>query len=143
MTGVQTCALPICHADEPTGDPLQRAEAHKRRRRPRRKQGRPLGREHGPRHMELDLGWVIAAGKNPLDYFNKYPGRFPLWHLKDMDVVKKHSVEFGKGSLNIKQMFHNAKKSGMKYFFIEQEEYTNNPFESMQMNMDYLKKLKL
>ena len=52
-------------------------------------------------HMEMDLGWVIAAGKNPLDYFAKYPGRFPLWHLKDMNIAEKKSVEFGKGSVDI------------------------------------------
>ncbi len=94
-------------------------------------------------HMELDLGWVMAAGKDPVAYFNRYPGRFPLWHLKDMDMIKKHSVEFGKGGLSVKNMFNNAKKSGMKYFFIEQEEYASTPFESMEINMNYLKRLRL
>jgi sugar phosphate isomerase/epimerase len=92
--------------------------------------------------MELDLGWVIVAGKNPLDYFKQYPGRFPLWHLKDMDMTKKQSTEFGKGGLDIKAMLKNEKQSGMKYFFVEQEEYATNPLESMQQNMAYLKKLK-
>jgi sugar phosphate isomerase/epimerase len=92
--------------------------------------------------MELDLGWVVATGSNPLDYFAKYPGRFPLWHLKDMDLAKKQSTEFGKGGLDIKKILDNGKLSGMKYFFIEQEEYTSTPMESMQYNMDYLKKLK-
>ena len=59
-----------------------------------------------------------------------------------MDLVKKHSTEFGKGGLNIQQMFDNAKQSGMEYFFIEQEEYTSTALESMQQNMAYLKKLK-
>jgi sugar phosphate isomerase/epimerase len=94
-------------------------------------------------HMELDLGWVMAAGKDPVAYFNRYPGRFSLWHLKDMDMIKKHSVEFGKGGLSVKNMFNNAKKSGMKYFFIEQEEYASTPFESMEINMNYLKRLRL
>jgi sugar phosphate isomerase/epimerase len=93
-------------------------------------------------HMELDLGWVIIPGKDPLAYFDKYPGRFPLWHLKDMDMTKKHSTEFGKGGLDIQKMFNNAKKAGLKYYFIEQEEYTNTPLESMQQNMTYLKKIK-
>lgn len=93
-------------------------------------------------HMELDLGWVVAAGKNPLDYFNKFPGRFPLWHLKDMDLEKKHSTEFGKGGLDIKLMLKNSGKSGMKYFFVEQEEYASTPLESMRHNMSYLAKLK-
>jgi sugar phosphate isomerase/epimerase len=93
-------------------------------------------------HMELDLGWVMVGGKNPLDYFNKYPGRFPLWHLKDMDLVKKHSLEFGKGGLDIVQMLKHSKQSGMKYFFVEQEEYASGPYESMKENMDYLAKLR-
>lgn len=92
--------------------------------------------------MELDLGWVIVPGKDPLDYFAKYPGRFLLWHLKDMDIAKKHSTEFGRGGLDIKKMFDHSNQSGLKYFFIEQEEYTSSPFESMKYNMDYLKKMK-
>ena len=92
-------------------------------------------------HMELDLGWVIVAGKNPLDYFNNFPGRFPLWHLKDMNVKEKHSVEFGKGQLAIKEMLANKQKSGLQYIFIEQEEYASTPMESIQYNMDYLKKI--
>lgn len=94
-------------------------------------------------HMELDLGWVIVGGKNPLDYFKNHSGRFPLWHLKDMNMTKKESTEFGKGKLDIAQMLKHGKESGMKYFFIEQEEYTSTPFESMKENMDYLAKLKL
>jgi sugar phosphate isomerase/epimerase len=93
-------------------------------------------------NMELDLGWVVASGNDPLAYFKKYPKRFPLWHLKDMDLVKKHSTEFGKGGLNIQQMFDNSKQSGMKYFFIEQEEYNYTPIESMKINMEYLKSIK-
>jgi sugar phosphate isomerase/epimerase len=94
-------------------------------------------------HMELDLGWVIVGGKDPLDYFSKYPGRFPLWHLKDMDLEKKHSVEFGKGQLDISAMLNNREQSGMKFMFVEQEEYASTPMESMKYNMDYLSKLKL
>lgn len=93
--------------------------------------------------MELDLGWVIATGNDPLKYFNKYPGRFPLWHLKDMDKVKKESTEFGKGMVNIAEMFRNESKSGMKHFFVEQEEYTSTPMESLRYNYDYLKKMNL
>ncbi len=92
--------------------------------------------------MELDLGWVIASGNDPVAYFEKYPGRFPLWHLKDMDLTKKVSTEFGKGKISISGMLENAKKSGMKYFFVEQEEYSSTPFESIQYNYDYLMKLK-
>lgn len=92
-------------------------------------------------HMELDLGWVIVGGKNPIDYFKMYPGRFPLWHLKDMDLAKKHSVEFGKGQLDIMTMLKNSEQSGLQYIFVEQEEYASTPMESMKYNMDYLNKL--
>jgi len=93
-------------------------------------------------HMELDLGWVIAAGKNPLDYFNQFPGRFPLWHLKDMNLAEKKSTEFGKGKLDIQGMLKNYKKSGLKYFFIEQEEYGKSAFDSLEYDINYYKKLK-
>jgi len=92
-------------------------------------------------HMELDLGWVIVANKDPLDYFKKYPGRFPLWHLKDMDMDKKESTEFGKGGLDIKTMLDHSESSGVKHIFIEQEEYTHTPFASMKHNMKFLKNL--
>lgn len=92
-------------------------------------------------HMELDLGWVIVGGKDPIDYFTRYEGRFPLWHLKDMDMVKKESTEFGKGGLDIVKMLANKEKSGLKYIFIEQEEYAVGPLESMKHNMDFMSKL--
>ena len=90
-------------------------------------------------YMELDLGWVVVAGKNPLDYFEKYSGRFPLWHLKDMDMNKKESTEFGKGGLDIALMLQNKALSGVEHIYIEQEEYASTPAESMQYNMNYLK----
>ncbi len=94
-------------------------------------------------HMELDLGWVVASGIDPIDYFNKYKGRFPLWHLKDMDTKKKHSTEFGKGGLDIARMLQHQNDSGLKYFFIEQEEYAKTPLESIKYNMDYLERVKI
>ncbi len=91
--------------------------------------------------MELDLGWVVVTGNDPLAYFEKYPNRFPLWHLKDMDAQKKQSTEFGKGVMDIKGMMQNAKKSGMKHFFVEQEEYTSTAFESIEYDYKYFREL--
>ena len=88
--------------------------------------------------MELDLGWAVVAGKDPLDYFNRYEGRFPLWHLKDMNMEEKVSTEFGKGGLDVPLMLKNSEKSGVKHIFIEQEEYATTPLESMRHNMEYL-----
>lgn len=92
-------------------------------------------------HMELDLGWVVVAGMDPISYFKKYPGRFPLWHLKDMDMTKKESTEFGKGGLDIEKMLSNKELSGATHIYIEQEEYHSTPVESMQHNMNYLKSI--
>jgi sugar phosphate isomerase/epimerase len=94
-------------------------------------------------HMELDLGWVIVGGGDPLDYFKRYEGRFPLWHLKDMDMQKKQSTEFGKGGLQIEKILQQRKQAGVKYIFVEQEEYTTDPWESMKQNMKYLSEVKL
>ena len=93
--------------------------------------------------MEMDLGWVVAAGHDPFHYFSVYPGRFPLWHLKDMDKVRKQSTEFGQGQVNIKGLLEHAKQSGMKYFFLEQEEYAHSAFESIRIDYTYLSKLDL
>ena len=92
-------------------------------------------------HMELDLGWVLVSGKDPLDYFSRFPGRFPLWHLKDMDMQEKQSTEFGKGGLDIPAMMEHQQESGVKHIFIEQEEYANSPLESMRMNMAFMQAL--
>jgi sugar phosphate isomerase/epimerase len=91
--------------------------------------------------MELDLGWVVASGNDPLIYFEKYPGRFPLWHLKDMDTTKMQSTELGKGKVKVAELLKNAKKSGAKYIFVEQEEYASTALESMKFDFDYLQKL--
>jgi sugar phosphate isomerase/epimerase len=88
--------------------------------------------------MEMDLGWVVAAGHDPFLYFKQHPGRFPLWHLKDMDKVQKKSVEFGAGKVDIKGLLQHAKQAGMKHFFLEQEEYAHSAFESVRLDYDYL-----
>ncbi|MFT4735446.1 MAG: sugar phosphate isomerase/epimerase [Algoriphagus sp.] len=93
-------------------------------------------------HMELDLGLVIVAGKDPSDYFTRYEERFPLRHLKDMDMTEKQRTKFSKGGLDILKMLQNGDKSGLKHIFVEQEEYTVGPFEAMADNMAYLNNLR-
>jgi sugar phosphate isomerase/epimerase len=91
--------------------------------------------------MEMDLGWLVVTGNDPFKYFAKYPNRFPLWHLKDMDLKKKNSVEFGKGGVDIKHLLKNGDKAGMKYYFVEQEEYTSSALKSLTDDMQYLKNI--
>ena len=91
--------------------------------------------------MEMDLGWIIAAGNDPKFYFDKYPGRFPLWHLKDVNLSTKQSTEFGKGVVDIAKIFSYSKLSGMKHFFVEQEDYATSALEASKYDFDYLAKM--
>lgn len=93
-------------------------------------------------NMEIDLFWAVKAGVNPLNYFEKYPKRFPLWHVKDMDnTEKKEFTEVGNGTIDFKPIFQNASKAGMKHFFVEQDVCKRPPLESIKMSFDYLKKM--
>ena len=58
-----------------------------------------------------------------------------------MNLAKKESTEFGKGGLKISEILKNKEQSGLKYFFVEQEEYVSTPLESMKYNLEYLKKI--
>ncbi|HEX8546532.1 MAG TPA: sugar phosphate isomerase/epimerase [Cytophagaceae bacterium] len=90
--------------------------------------------------FEMDLYWVKKAGKEPQDYFEKYPGRFPLWHVKDMDKTdKQHYTEVGQGTIDFKKIFAESEKAGMKYFYVEQDECANHPLKSAQISYNYLK----
>jgi sugar phosphate isomerase/epimerase len=91
--------------------------------------------------MEMDIYWVVRAGKDPVDYFNQYPGRFPLWHVKDMDKGDEDkNTEIGKGKIDFKALLKHASKAGLKYAFVEQESnYAPNPFGSIKTSASYLK----
>jgi sugar phosphate isomerase/epimerase len=90
--------------------------------------------------FEMDLCWLTAGGQNPLDYFAKYPGRFELWHIKDLSTDKKDAT-LGEGTIDFKPIFAAAKKSGMKYFFVEQDNCkTHTPLESAKVSRDFLLK---
>lgn len=92
--------------------------------------------------IELDLGWVVYAGKDPVELFAKHPGRFISFHVKDMNPnTKEITVELGNGNVDFKRIFANSKKSGVKHFFVEQDRSTMSPLESLKISMAYLKKL--
>ena len=92
--------------------------------------------------FELDLYWVERSGNNPLQLFKEHPGRFSMWHVKDMDKNNKDlNTEIGKGNIDFKSIFAEAKLSGMKHFFIEHEtNYIPNPIESVAESCAYVKK---
>lgn len=93
--------------------------------------------------FEADIYWMAYAGVDTLDYFSKYPGRFSLWHVKDMeDSLEKNFTEVGKGTIPYKKYFAKAiDDSGMNYFFVEQDECKGDPLESIEISHIYLSNL--
>jgi sugar phosphate isomerase/epimerase len=90
--------------------------------------------------MEMDLYWVTKAGQDPLKLIEKHPGRFPLWHLKDMDNTPEHAfTEVGNGVIDFKKIFTKASQSGMQYFFVEQDKCPGSPFDSITKSFNYIK----
>ena len=87
--------------------------------------------------MELDLGWASAAGMDPVEMFKKNPGRYPLWHVKDIVMAQKLPTEIGNGGVDFKRIFAASKESGMQYFFVEQDGATH-PIESITTSYNYL-----
>ena len=90
--------------------------------------------------MELDLAWATKANQDPVALFKTHPGRFPLWHVKDLDKVKKEPAEVGSGIVDFKRIFANSKASGMKYFFVEQDG-APQPIQNVTNSYNYLKKI--
>ncbi|MEE4257740.1 MAG: sugar phosphate isomerase/epimerase [Bacteroidales bacterium] len=89
--------------------------------------------------MEIDLYWITFAGKDPKKYFEKYPGRFHLWHVKDMaGDGSRDMTEVGSGMIDYKELFGMASVSGMKEFFVEQDTIKGNVFESVQASYNYI-----
>lgn len=90
--------------------------------------------------MEMDMAWVVKAGIDPLELFKQQPGRFPLWHIKDIDKELKKPVEVGNGVVDFKKIFTGAKTAGLKYYFVEQD-MAANPFDSIAVSFANLQKL--
>ncbi|HEX2967938.1 MAG TPA: TIM barrel protein [Bacteroidales bacterium] len=82
--------------------------------------------------FQMDLYWTVEGGANPIDYFNKYPGRFELWHIKDEKEIG------ASGKMDFQTIWANAEKSGMKYGIVEVEEYSFDTFTSVQKSLEFL-----
>jgi sugar phosphate isomerase/epimerase len=98
--------------------------------------------------MELDLFWTIKAGQNPVKIFKKYPGRFQLFHMKDMytkqaTIFTTNGVSdfapVGSGLINFKEILAAKKIAGMKYMFVEQDSTKDDkPFDAIQTSITNL-----
>ena len=93
--------------------------------------------------IELDLYWISKAGFDPLAYFEKYPKRFPLVHVKDMDATPKKSfTEVGRGTVDFKKIFAKGGAAGIRHYFIEQDQTPAAPLKSVEISLKYLKELR-
>ena len=90
--------------------------------------------------MELDLAWATKAKQDPVQLFKLHPGRYPLWHVKDLDKTTMMPAEVGSGVVDFPRIFANAKESGMKYFFVEQDG-APTPLQNVTNSYNYLNKL--
>jgi sugar phosphate isomerase/epimerase len=91
--------------------------------------------------VELDLYWAVRANAAPLDFFRQHPGRVALWHVKDMDKTEKKSfTEVGNGVIDFKPIFKAHEESGMKHFFVEQDQCPGSPFDSISQSIGYIRK---
>jgi sugar phosphate isomerase/epimerase len=107
--------------------------------------------------MEMDLCWISVAGKDPVSYFDKYPGRFPMVHVKDYVndpnatssyagatgsvVFKGRLADVGKGTIDFKRIFAESEKGGIKHYFVENDD-AKKPFEDIKISYDYLSALR-
>jgi sugar phosphate isomerase/epimerase len=104
--------------------------------------------------MELDLCWITTAGQDPVKYFDRYPGRFPLVHVKDVKTLPKITTggaqnfgdtvdltEVGSGIIDWKKIFAHSEKAGIKHYIVEHD-HPKQPFESIKISYEYLNKLR-
>jgi sugar phosphate isomerase/epimerase len=92
--------------------------------------------------MQLDLYWMVYGGYQPLEYFKTYPGRFALWHIKDMDKTeKRESTEIGSGIIDFEELFANRDLAGLRNIYVEQESFKIDPFKSIQQSFEYLNQM--
>lgn len=98
--------------------------------------------------FEMDIYWVVTAGADPLAWFEKYPGRWKLCHVKDRRKgaePKDHdaSIDLGIGDIDFKKILKAGKSKGLEYFIVEQERYDNStPLKSAEVDAAYMKKFK-
>jgi sugar phosphate isomerase/epimerase len=98
--------------------------------------------------FEMDMYWVTRAGHDPIQLIKDNPGRVAMWHLKDMSQKMPPSytvegpqyyAEVGSGIINYKDIFRYKKESGMKYFFVEQDETGEPVFDAITKSYNYVK----
>ena len=93
-------------------------------------------------NFQMDLYWVTKAEVDPLNYFEKYPGRFKIWHVKDMDEQGRFAP-VGEGKIDFSRILAKKELSGMEYYFVEQDKCFDGlkPLDAIKTSHNGLKKL--
>ena len=100
--------------------------------------------------MELDCGWVIVGGGDPVEYLRNYPTRITMLHVKDFKQARTPAssasrpevAELGQGTIDYRPIFQEAAKGGnVKHCFVEQEAFNMAPMQSLKIDADYMRKL--
>ena len=93
-------------------------------------------------NFQMDLYWMTKAGADPLAYFEKYPGRFKAWHVKDMDEQGRFAP-VGTGSIDFAKILAEKEASGMEYYFVEQDRTFDGlePLEAIEISHEALKEI--
>ncbi|MCH5600608.1 sugar phosphate isomerase/epimerase family protein [Niabella ginsengisoli] len=89
--------------------------------------------------FQPDLGWMIYADANPVDYFTKHPQRFPLWHLRDIDKTKQ-STTIGNGLVAFKSIFTEKENAGLQYAIVEMASGTEDILSKMLISYRFINK---
>ena len=91
--------------------------------------------------MEMDLYWITKGGQDPLAYFARWPGRFPLVHVKDsLGPPDNKMADVGTGKIDWKRIFAKEQQAGIKHFFVEHDQPAD-AFASIKASCEYLKRL--
>ncbi len=95
--------------------------------------------------FELDLYWIRKGKADYKEYFKKHAGRFPVWHVKDMDDTEEQFfAEVGSGVIDWNDVFAHQAQSGMQYFYVEQDAFkSGDPIGSVTKSHNYLKTLEV
>lgn len=92
--------------------------------------------------FELDLYWVTKGGADPLDYFDRFPGRFALWHVKDMDATPQRAfAEVGTGTIPFPAIFARSEQAGAKHYFVEQDVVRDDIWGVIERSRKYVASL--
>jgi sugar phosphate isomerase/epimerase len=94
--------------------------------------------------LQMDLYWVARAGQTPHDLFKRAPGRFVMWHVKDVDKVSGDYTEVGNGTIDFTKIWPDAELAGLKHFFVEQGgNFTHDPIRSITDSAAYVQRVLL